>query len=126
MTRTALVSTAALLLLMIGAPLRAQPAPELGAPCADAMEAYCSGVPMGVPLRDCLRAHDEHLSEACRQSLGGAPREARGQLSGCEADAKKLCTGEPLSRTALVKCLRNHELELSEACRKTIADLGEK
>lgn len=62
---------------------------------------------------------------ACGESdTKGKGSQGRGQgpvRAACEAEIKKLCTGEERSG----QCLRNHQSELSEACAAALASRGQ-
>ena len=42
----------------------------------------------------------------------------------CAADLRKLCKDVPVGGGRIQACLKQHEAEVSEACRKTLDELG--
>lgn len=54
-------------------------------------------------------------------SVSTAHAEERNNPQACRADVQKLCKGVQSGRGRIVKCLNQHESELSAACRENIA-----
>jgi hypothetical protein len=111
-------------LLLLAGPASAEEAPPvlpgLGVCRADA-ERLCPDVPQaGGALARCLREHQEELSGVCRERLDARGRRASRVRDACSADADKLCADVEPGQGATVRCLREHESELSERCRSAL------
>ena len=90
----------------------------------DDVEAHCPGTELGIEWVRCLREHESELSEGCRESVERrrSAADARGGTvrAACAADAEVHCSGtEPGAKR--LRCLHEHEAELSEACRTRLA-----
>jgi hypothetical protein len=114
-------------------PAQAQGGGELQM-CEGDRDKFCTGVQPGDwRILKCLQAHEQGLSDACRKSLEAA--RARGQVQAgggllpCEGDRDKFCMGVQPGEWRILKCLKEHEPNLSSGCRialagKAIAPLG--
>jgi hypothetical protein len=91
---------------------------------------------------DCLLDHQQDISDACYDSLkqqlkasppnstapGAGPaggRPANGAQA-CKSDAEKLCQGVQPGGGRIVRCLMDHQQELSDACYDTLASRKKK
>lgn len=91
---------------------------------------------------DCLLDHQQDISDACYDNLkqqlkasppnGSAPgarpageRPAHGAQA-CKADAEKLCQGVQAGGGRIVRCLMDHQKELSDGCYDTLASRKKK
>ena len=45
---------------------------------------------------------------------------ASGPLDRCRADAERLCPGVPMGGGGIVGCLKEHKMEVSVGCAKTV------
>jgi hypothetical protein len=122
--KNALVALAATALLLASlSPVAAKP-PER---CAAEVEKYCQGVERGAGrILVCLQEHQSQLSPACQQAMSQSQRRgpkgrARPQrpswASPCMGDITKLCKGIPAGTGRIAECLKQHEAELSIACK---------
>ena len=91
-------------------------------PCAQDREKFCKDAkPGGGELGKCLKEHESELSEACKQRLGEGRKAFQDFRNACGADAKKLCSGTKPGRGGLMACLKEHESELSDACKTAMS-----
>jgi hypothetical protein len=87
-------------------------------PCAAEAAAFCTDVqPGGGTMIACLRQHDKELSQGCKEYLSGLREKGRDFVRGCRGDIGKFCRGMKPGGGMLLKCLKEHEAELSEGCR---------
>ncbi|MDJ0853341.1 MAG: cysteine rich repeat-containing protein [Myxococcota bacterium] len=109
------------------APGQEEPArgPGTGACHAD-VQRLCNeakGTPRGVA--SCLREHVDELSDGCREQIESGAARMRGMGSklraACGADLAEHCPGAGPG-PGMVRCLREHEAELSEGCRTAIPE----
>ena len=101
--------------------------------CARNYQAMCASVPTGGSASlQCLRQNMTSLSPAC-QSAVGAISSAGGQPSGpvgspvaarpaqaCRADFMAFCGGIRPGGGRAMMCLREHAMELSPTCQKSL------
>ena len=91
----------------------AQPAHANG--CQSEIKKFCEGK---TPIIDCLRANARDLSPTCTTYLNIFER-----IPSCLADARRLCPSKHPSAAGVSACLKKKKSEVSEACRKELADL---
>jgi hypothetical protein len=94
-------------------------------PCRQDIEKFCPGIqPGGGRYRDCLQQHASELSPACQQHLSKVKSTAASWRQACKDDVQKLCLNVTPGRGKMVKCLREHEAELSQACKDQLGRRG--
>jgi hypothetical protein len=97
--------------------------PAAKGPCADDVAKYCKDVkPGGGRIARCLKENEKQLSPACKAGIEESKKKAKEAHQACEADAQKLCKDVKPGQGRIVKCLREHEKELSAECRAKIAE----
>jgi Cysteine rich repeat len=120
----ALVALSATALLLASlSPVAAKPPQE----CAAEVDKYCQDVPEGAGrIFVCLEKHQSQLSQPCQQAMsqrqhraqkGRTRRQRPGWASPCMGDIAKLCKGIPAGAGRIAECLKQHEAELSIACK---------
>lgn len=62
------------------------------------------------------------ITALCLASWGGSPASAR-DARPCDADAAKFCKDGQPGGGSVIKCLKNHENDLSLACREDMAKM---
>jgi hypothetical protein len=123
-------------------------------PCADDIARFCKDVkPGGGRLVKCIEEHEKELSPVCAESLrkatekpkgvqalpragqnfpGAARNEistnanAQGQRGPCADDIARFCKDVKPGEGRLVKCIEEHEKELSPACAESLRKTTEK
>jgi len=120
---TATVGLLALFGLSAGAQEAGHPA---GNPCRADMERLCADVPPGGGAKiRCLKSHEDQLSDACRAQLAAHSQQGHGHgakvLQACGDDAKRLCTDVEPGSMGSLRCLRQHEADVSSACRDAMS-----
>ena len=93
-------------------------------PCQDDLKRLCPNAKPGTgEARKCLMDNQDKLSEACHKRIDEARGRQKGypaRFRGCEADLDKFCKDTTPGAGRLVKCLREHENELSPECKNRI------
>ncbi len=107
-------------------------------PCAQDIAKFCKDVkPDFRSIMACLEEHENELSDACKTheaKMGGRRMEVREEIrervkfrKACNDDIVKLCKDADPAGGGVVKCLQQHEKELSAPCGERLkALLGEK
>lgn len=91
-------------------------------PCIEDIKRLCGDVkPGGGAIIKCLKSKDSEVSAGCKAHFGQKKAELKEKFShgkeACEADREKFCKDVKPGGGAIIKCLKSHEAELSEACR---------
>ncbi len=91
-------------------------------PCTEDIQKICAGVQAGGGrYRSCLNQHEAELSAACQEHLKTAEARVAAWRQACEADVQKLCAGLETGGGKIVKCLREHQADLSVACKQELS-----
>jgi hypothetical protein len=95
--------------------------------CADDIEKYCREIkPGGGRIMNCLKAHETELSVSCRGKIG----ELQGIIKDCEqacaGDIARFCKEVQPGGGRIVKCLREHDKELSPSCTAKLEMIGKR
>jgi hypothetical protein len=103
-------------------------------PCSEDVARFCADVQPGpagmITLMDCLEEHEKELSAACRDfeaGMGGprterreAVREKRQFRMNCMGDMARFCQDAGPMQGGMIRCLDEHEKELSAPCSQSI------
>ena len=90
-----------------------------GGPCKADVEQFCKGL-KGPEIGQCLKAHETEISTACKNMRAemAKRRQTRVDFAGaCKGDLDRLCKDVPAMKGGKVKCLREHQNELADACK---------
>jgi len=88
-------------------------------PCTQDIKKFCKDVkPGGGRIVQCLKQHESELSQQCKDYQTGLKEKAAAGARDCKADTAKFCKDVKPGGGRIVQCLKQHESELSEACRK--------
>jgi hypothetical protein len=95
-------------------------------PCKEDAARLCQGVEPGEGrIVQCLEQHEADLSPACKQKRDSFRDRMQEIRAACEEDAQKFCAGVQPGAGRIVRCLRQHENDLSEACRNEGRKIGQ-
>ena len=90
-------------------------------PCKEDAEKLCKGVkPGGGRIIKCLKEHEADLSEACKAMEAKHKERAEEIHESCKADVDKLCKDVKPGRGRIIRCLRKHREEISDACKAAV------
>jgi hypothetical protein len=118
-TLAMLIAPLAVALGIAAAPAAAQ---RGGGPCRQDIEKLCPNIkPGGGAFRDCLEQHASELSPACQQHLSQMKAKMQAWQQACQDDVQKLCANVESGGGNIMRCLRDHHDQLSQACQDQIA-----
>jgi len=90
-------------------------------PCAEDAAKLCKGVQQGEGrVAKCLKEHASELSPACKQNVAELKAKVQDFKQACETDAKTLCKDTRPGGGRILQCLKQHEGELSPACKEAM------
>jgi Cysteine rich repeat len=103
-------------------------------PCSEDVARFCANIPPGpagmMALMDCLEEHEKELSDACKNfetGMGGPRMEKREAVrekmqfrQSCMGDIARFCNDASPMQGGMMKCLNDHESELSAPCIQSI------
>jgi hypothetical protein len=93
-------------------------------PCAADVARFCKDVqPGGGRIVQCLKQHENELSPACKQQMVETKQKLRGVHQACQDDVQKLCKDVQPGGGRLIKCLKEHENEVSAECKAKISEM---
>jgi len=95
--------------------------------CSDDIEKYCKEIKPGSGrLLNCLKSHEAELSVSCR----GKINELQGIIKDCEqacsGDIAQFCKDIQPGGGRIIKCLREHDKELSSSCSAKLEVIGKR
>ena len=98
-------------------------APAAQGPCADDIAKYCKDVkPGGGRLAACLKENEKQLSPACKASIEETRKRAKEAHQACADDVQKFCKDVKPGQGRIVKCLKEHEKDVSPECKAKMTD----
>jgi hypothetical protein len=87
-------------------------------PCNADIRLYCVDVQPGEGrIAACMQEHTQELSQACKGHIANLERNIRLFALACKGELQKFCQGINHGGGRLIFCLKDHEPDLSEACR---------
>jgi hypothetical protein len=104
--------------------------------CSEDIAKFCQNIEPGmVALMDCLEKHENELTQACKAHEAAMERgkaERREMVrermkfrQACMNDMAKFCTDANPTQGGMIKCLNDHEKEISVSCSESIKMLVE-
>ena len=129
MHRQALSSSAhfvvASMLLATVAFAQATPPPPEAPPgrgvCKADIAALCPNLKPGPgehrAVAECLASQQDKLSAPCKAYLDEMKARMEAAKEACQPDVDKFCAGVPVGGGRIMQCLKQHQSELSEACK---------
>jgi hypothetical protein len=97
-------------------------AAQTARPCRDDAAKLCPDVkPGGGAMARCMKEHSSELSPACKDNIAKAKKKVQEFKEACKDDAAKLCRGMKQGGGKIMQCLKQHEDELSAACKEKVA-----
>jgi hypothetical protein len=95
--------------------------------CADDIEKYCKEVkPGGGRLLNCLKSHETELSVSCRGKISELQGIVKECEQACSGDITQFCKEIQPGEGRIMKCLREHDKELSSSCSAKLEMIGKR
>lgn len=117
------ILAAAVIALLAAGASAAEQAPK---PCLADAEKFCKDIKPGDGrLLACLKAHEAELSAECKAKGLEVKAKAKALAEACKDDRKKFCKDVKGGHGEKLRCLEEHEKELSEGCKAAFAGLKE-
>lgn len=109
--------TLAFATLVLAPALRAE---EPSRPCASDIQKFCKDVKPGQGnILRCLKEHEAELSAECKAHGEQAKERLKEAHEACSPDIEKFCKDVKPGQGRILRCLKEHESELSQACRES-------
>jgi hypothetical protein len=87
-------------------------------PCAEDIAKVCKDVqPGGGRILKCMKEHENELSPACKQHVAQMKEKAKEAKQACQDDVMMFCKDVQPGHGRILKCLKEHENELSPDCK---------
>jgi hypothetical protein len=98
--------------------------------CSEDIAKFCQNIEPGmIAVMDCLEKHENELTSACKEheaTMGGGKIERREQVregikfrQACLNDMAKFCNDANPTQGGMLKCLNDHEKEISVSCSES-------
>ncbi len=95
-----------------------------GGACKKDVEQYCAAVPKGHgEVMKCLKDHQHELSSECKAQHEVRKEQRHETKQACKEDIAKHCQGVEPGKGRMITCLKQHEAEVSAACKKEMAEM---
>lgn len=112
----AIVTAIVVTLTMTG--LNAQEGIQGEKACKADRERLCGDIKPGKgAIARCLVQHEEELAPACKEKLTQLKEKRQSLIQACKEDKKKFCANVPVGQGKVLKCLKDNESQISEACK---------
>ncbi|UYL08270.1 cysteine rich repeat-containing protein [Bdellovibrio sp. SKB1291214] len=95
-------------------------------PCAKDMDLLCPGVTPGPEMHKCMKDNRKKISKECKSKMGEMHKAMKGLHQACHEDAEKYCSDVEKGKGAVMKCMKEHKDELSQACKDKIENVKAK
>jgi hypothetical protein len=85
--------------------------------CKADAEKFCKDVePVHGKMVQCMKQHEAELSPACKERIAAAKEKVKECEKECEPDVEKICKDIKPGQGRIVRCLKQHQAELSAGC----------
>lgn len=102
-------------------------AKRAGGVCDEAADRYCWNVEPGHGrVWQCLKQNENNLNASCRKEVSAhltqmeTAMKSENFQKACKSDRKKYCRYVEWTDTRVTKCLRIHDVELTDKCRAAL------
>lgn len=90
--------------------------------CKADREKYCANIPKGEKkaMWKCMNDNEAQFSEACKAHRAKMREKSKAIKQACKEDYKKLCKDTRPGQGHIIRCLRENEAQLGEACKSAL------
>jgi len=89
--------------------------------CEDDISKLCKDVkPGGGGIARCLQEHESNLSPACKERVAKMTEGRHRDREACKEDVQKFCKDVQPGDGGILRCLKEHEQELSPECKSRV------
>jgi hypothetical protein len=89
-----------------------------GRPCTEDLQKFCTDVQAGKGgWIQCLKEHESELSASCKSAMQTVQTRVHARQETCHDDIAQFCEGVAQGGGRVMVCLRQHEAQLSSACK---------
>ena len=86
-------------------------------PCQADIEKFCKDIKPGQGrIAQCIKRHEAELSSACENHINIEKEKVREFVNACKPDAEKFCKDVKPGHGHIVRCLKQHQAEISPNC----------
>jgi hypothetical protein len=87
-------------------------------PCKDDMKKLCGDVKGDHDAKMmCMKEHADQLSDACKKHVEEYKDKTKAMMDACNDDVVKYCSDVKPGEGRMVKCLKEHKNDVSQACK---------
>lgn len=98
-----------------------------GGACAKDAETLCKGVEKGEGhMMKCMHENADKVSSECKAQMKNAKETMKEVKDACHEDVQKFCADVEPGKGRMMKCMRKHRADLSEACKTEMKDARSK
>ena len=95
--------------------------------CADDVSKFCKDVQPGQGrIIKCMKEHESELSPGCKAQLAQVKEKVQEAREACEDDIFQFCGDVKPGGGRIVRCLKEHENELSPKCKAKMEEHRQK
>ena len=94
-------------------------AEEVDRPCVADAKKLCKDVQPGEGrVAQCMKEHEKELSPGCKENIRKMKEKTKEVAEACKGDAEKVCKDVKPGEGRILRCLKQHEAELSPSCKE--------
>ena len=94
---------------------------EVERPCMADFEKLCKDVQPGEGrVARCMKEHEKELSPGCKANIEKAKERIKDVAEACRGDAENFCSDVEPGKGRILRCLKQHEGELSTSCKEQL------
>ena len=103
-------------------PVPVPPASNADHPCHSEIQKVCPKEKLGEGMGKCVHTHMKEFSPACQAKMSAMKDKVHSAMEACHADVQKLCGNVKRGGGRIVKCLKEHQADVSEPCKAKMAE----
>ncbi len=89
--------------------------------CTSDVKEYCADITPGKGrVLFCLKAHDDKISDTCKEQIHSIMKEWKEFHSACKTDIQNFCKTVEPGEGRIMACLKQHQTQLSTDCKAVI------